>query len=198
MTQQYRLASMAPWLSSTGISHHNLLPHIPSIRLSTVNSSPRTRIAPQSLNSSSQLLRLPEDQRSCPVYVWLWQGLSDPFHLSCHRSAVSLSALNASPLTQTIALMWGRDLFQFSHPLRAGPVLLTLLFFPRVPSSYRVLRGSIRSFPLVRSSCPLSAGVLDARLRLRCIPDVSLETDVLHVHLLLRHLVPYVYIFSSY
>ena len=88
-------------------------------------------------------------------------------------------------------------LLQFPHPLRAGPILLTLLFFPLVPSSYRVLRGSIRSFPLVRSSCPLSAGVLDARLCLRCIPDVSIETDVLHVHLLLRHLVPSVYIFLS-
>ena len=33
MTQPYRLASMAAWLSSTGISHHNLFPHIPSICL---------------------------------------------------------------------------------------------------------------------------------------------------------------------
>ena len=31
------------------------------------------------------------------------------FHLDCHRSAVSLSALNVSPLTQTIAQMWGLD-----------------------------------------------------------------------------------------
>ena len=31
------------------------------------------------------------------------------FHLGCHRSAVSLSALNVSPLTQTIAPMWGSD-----------------------------------------------------------------------------------------
>ena len=29
VTQQYRLASMAAWLSSTDISHHSLLPHIP-------------------------------------------------------------------------------------------------------------------------------------------------------------------------
>ena len=29
VTQQYHLASMAAWLSSTGISHHSLLPHIP-------------------------------------------------------------------------------------------------------------------------------------------------------------------------
>ena len=48
VTQQYHLASMAAWLSSTGISHHDLCPHIPSIHLSTVNSSPHPRIAPQS------------------------------------------------------------------------------------------------------------------------------------------------------
>ena len=33
MTQQYRLASMAAQLSSPSISHHSLLPHIPSISL---------------------------------------------------------------------------------------------------------------------------------------------------------------------
>ena len=70
-------ASMAAWLSSTGLFHHDLLPHIPSIRLSTVNSSPRSGIAPQSLNSSSQLLRLPGDLQPCLGCVWLWQGLSD-------------------------------------------------------------------------------------------------------------------------
>ena len=70
MTQQYRLASMAAWLSSKGISHWDLLPHIPSIHLSTVNSSPLPGIAPQSLNSSSQPL-------CCLGYVWLQQGLSD-------------------------------------------------------------------------------------------------------------------------
>ena len=49
----------------------------------------------------------------------------------------------------------------------AGPVVLTLLFFPLVPSSYRVLRGTIYSFPLVRYSCSLSAGVLQALLCLK-------------------------------
>ena len=39
-------------------------------------------------------------------------------------------------------------LLQFPHLPRAGPVLLTLVFPPLVPSSYRVLRGSIYSFPL--------------------------------------------------
>ena len=77
VTQQYRLATMAAWLSSSGISHQDLLPHIPSICLSTVNSSSHPGIAPQSLNSSSQLLCLLGDQRSCPGCVWLRQGLSD-------------------------------------------------------------------------------------------------------------------------
>ena len=59
------------------------------------------------------------------------------------------------------------SLLQFPHLMRAGPVLLTLLFFPLVPSSYRVLRGSVYSFPLVRYSCPFSASVLNALLGLK-------------------------------
>ena len=65
-------------------------------------------------------------------------------------------------------------LLQFPHPPRAGPVLLTLLFSPLVLSSYWVLRGPIYSFPLIRHSYPLSAGVLHALLCLKvyswCIP----------------------------
>ena len=75
VTQQYHLVSMAAGLSSTGISHHNLFHHLPSIHLSSVNSSPLPGIAPQSLNSSSQLLHLPGDLRPC--LGWLQQGLSD-------------------------------------------------------------------------------------------------------------------------
>ena len=81
-----------------------------------------------------------------------------------------------------------RPLLQFPHPPRASPVLLTLLFFPLVPLSYQVLRGSIFSFPLVRYSCPLSAGVW------RCLPDVSVERDVLHIHPLLPMLSVQVFI----
>ena len=90
------------------------------------------------------------------------------FYLGCHGSAVSLSALNVSPLTQTVAPLWGSDpLLQFPHPPRAGPGLLTLLFFPLVPLSYWILHGSIYSFPLVRYSCLLSAGVLHTLLCLK-------------------------------
>ena len=60
-----------------------------------------------------------------------------------------------------------RPLLLFPHLQKAGPVLLILLFFPLVPSSYRVSRGSIYSFPLVRYSCLLSAGVPHALLCLK-------------------------------
>ena len=50
MTQQYRLALMAAQLSSTGLSHHNLLPHLLLIHL---NSSPSSGISPPSPNSGS-------------------------------------------------------------------------------------------------------------------------------------------------
>ena len=57
-----------------------------------------------------------------------------------------------------------RPLLQFHHPLKAGPDLVTLLFFPLVPSSWQLLHGSRYSFPLVRYSCPLSADGLYAFL----------------------------------
>ena len=64
-----------------------------------------------------------------------------------------------------------RALLQFPHLPRAGPVLLTLVFPPLVPSSYRVLHGSIYYFLLVRYPCPLSAGFLHALL---CLEGVIL------------------------
>ena len=84
---------------------------------------PSSGIAPQSLNSSSQPLRSPGDLLPCLGYVWLQQGLSDSHSTgvneNSHRSAVSLPALDVSPLTQTIALMWGSDPC-FSSPTRQG------------------------------------------------------------------------------
>ena len=89
------------------------------------------------------------------------------FHLGCHRPAVSLSTLNVSTLIQTVVLMWGSDPC-FSFPTHQGQSsATTLLFFPLLPSSHQVLRGSTFSFPLVRYSCPLLAGVLDALLCLK-------------------------------
>ena len=167
MTQQYHFASMAAWLFSTGISHHSLLPHIPLIRLSAVNSSPHPGIAPQSLNDSSQQLHLPGHL----LPAWGMCGYSKdyliliPFGLP-QISCFTLSLHCFSSNSDNCPNVGIRPLFLFPHLPRAGPVLLTFLV-SLVPSPYRVLLGSIYSFPLVRSSCLLSAGVLHALLCLK-------------------------------
>ena len=113
-----------------------------------------------------------------------------PFRLPQIR--FSLSALNVSSLTQTVTPMWCSDPC-FSSPTRWRQVqfycLLTLLFSPLVHSFYQVSHSSIYYFLLVRYPCPLSAGVLHALLCRMCIPDVSMERDVLHAPLLLCHVV---------
>ena len=163
MTQQYRLASMDAWPSSTGISHHNLLPHIPSIRLSTVNSSPHPGIAHQPLNSSSQPLHLPG---TCIPVQGMYGCSKDcliliPFRLP-QISYFTLSLKCFSSDSDSCPNVGIRPLLQFPQLQKAGPVLLTLLFFFLVPSSYQVLHGSTCYLPLVRYSCLLSAGVLHA------------------------------------
>ena len=102
------------------------------------------------------------------VPVWSMYGCSKdciPFRLpqiSCFT--LSLKCFSSD----SVAQMWGSDPCFSSPTLQGGvPVLLTLLFFSLVPSSYRVLCGSIYLFPLVRYSCLLSAGVLYALLCLK-------------------------------
>ena len=123
---------MAARLSSTGISHHNLLPHIPSICLSTVNSSPHPGIAPLSLNSSSQPLHLPGDLlthvrgkygcgKDCLILI--------PFRLP-QISCFILSLKCFSSDSDNCPDVGIGPLLQFPHPPRAGPVLLTLVFPP--------------------------------------------------------------------
>ena len=134
MTQQYLLASMAAQLSSTGISHHSLLPHTPSIHLSTVSSSPHPGTAPQSLNSSSQLLCLPGD---C-IPVQGMYGCSKDFLILIPFRLLQISCFTLilqcfSSGSDNCPDVGIRPLLQFPHPLRASPVLLTLLFFPLVP-----------------------------------------------------------------
>ena len=171
MTQQYRLASSAAWLSSTGISHHNLLAHIPLVHVSAVNSSPRPGIAPQSLKSSSQSLRLPGDLRPCPGYVWLWQGLSDSHSIWLPQmSCFTLSLKCFSSDSDNGPGVGIRPLLPSSPAPpttvgRSSPTNTRVL--PLVPSSYWIFHGSVYSFPLVRYSCLCSAGVLLAFLCLK-------------------------------
>ena len=142
MTQQYLLASMAARLSSTGISHHHL-PHIPWIRLrSQQQPSPWDRSTIPNLQLPATALSrrptfLPSICMAEARAVWF------SLHLGCHRSAVSLSVLNVSPLTQTVALLWGLDRTPASVPppaeSRSSPTNTPV--FSLVPLSYRVSAG---------------------------------------------------------
>ena len=131
LTLQYWLASMAAWLSSTVISHHNLLPHIPSVHLSSVNNSPHLGIAPQSLSSSSQLLHLLGDLLPCLGYIGLWQGLLILIAFRLPQiSCFTLCLKYFSSDSENCPDVEIRTLLQFPHPPRAGPVLVPLLFPP--------------------------------------------------------------------
>ena len=66
-------------------------------------------------------------------------------------------------------LAWCRDqtLASVPPPTEGRSIPTETPVFPVVPSSYQVLCGSIYSFPLVRYSCLLSAGVLHVLLCLK-------------------------------
>ena len=161
---------MAVWLSSTSISHPSLLPHVSLVCLSAVNSSPCPGIAPQSLHSSFQLLCLLGDLCPCPGYF----GYSNdcliliPFRLpQINCFTLSLKCFSSDP--DNCPDMGIGLLLKFPHLSSAGPVLLTFLFPPLVPSPCRVLHSPIYSFLMVKYSCLLSTGVLQALLCSRCI-----------------------------
>ena len=154
---------MAAWLSSTG--------HFPpgSPPSNPLHPSLHSQQRPSPWDCStipklhSQALGLPGDPHSCLCVCGRSKVclLLIPFGLpQTSRFTLSLKCLS-SDADNCLDVRTG-PLVQFSDPLRAGPVLLTLLFLPLVPSSYRVLGGSRYSLPLGRSSCPHSAGVLHA------------------------------------
>ena len=74
--QQYLPASVTTWFSFKGISHQDLLLHVPFGHLPTANSRPCPGIALRSLSSSSWLACIPGDLHPCLGHVGLWQALS--------------------------------------------------------------------------------------------------------------------------
>ena len=154
MTQQYHLASMAAWLSSTGISHHNLLPHNSSIH-------PWQSTAALTLGS----LHNPQTLRPCPGMYGCGKDclILIPFRLpqiscftlslKCFSSDSELARCGAQTPASVPPPAQGR-----SSPTHTpvSPQFLVLLSF-----------ACVYSFPLVRDSCPLSAGVLHALLCLK-------------------------------
>ena len=166
-TQQYHLASMVPGFPPpvfpTTIS--SLTSPDPSLRSQQQPSPWDCSTIPKLQLPAAAPSRGPASlSRVCmPVARTVWF----PFHLGCHSSAVWLSALNVSPLTQTIAPMWGLTPASVPPPAKGRSSPTNTPVFPLVPSSYRVLCGSIYSFPLVRYSCLFSAGVLHSHLCLK-------------------------------
>ena len=111
------------------------------------------------------------------------------FYLGCHRSAVSLSALNVFPLTQTIAPKRGSNP-SFSSPThKGGPSPTNTPVFP--PSSF-TLPSFSWFYIFFSSGQDLLSTVMVFCMHFcvwRCIPLTSVERDVLYIHLLLLHLV---------
>ena len=174
------------WLSFISIFHCNVLHQVPSHRLPSVNSRPCPGIVFQSLCSSSKLQHFLEDLYPCLGYVWLWQGLSVWFSFcsDSHRSAASLSnSLNASPLLQIFAL-----------PCISVPDSVPQ---PKVQIQFYSLSSFWPSFVFPAECCLIlyilfqwsGSQLVFCKIFCvwRCIPDISVESDVLHVHQLFHH-----------
>ena len=114
-------------ISSKGIPCSTLLPHILLGHLPAVKSHPCPGFSLQSLCPSFQPLCVLGDLHPCLQYVGLQYRLS-----MCGSHSIQtitdqllhfLVLSNASPLSQTIALMWGiLPPLQFLHSPEAGPV----------------------------------------------------------------------------
>ena len=132
VTQQYHLASLAAWLYSTNISHTSLL-----------SISPQSTVALTLGLFHSPLTPAPS---CCPfqgtsVPFWHMYGCGKdcliliPFRLpqiSCFMLSFKCFSSDSDSCPSVVI----GPLLQFPHLLRAGPVLITLLFFPLVPSFY--------------------------------------------------------------
>ena len=126
-------ASMADQLSSKGISHCALFPHVPLGHPPSVNNRLHPGLVLQCLWSSSLPLHIPGDLYPCPGFIGLWQGLSVwfSFHRDCHRSAAALcnSLKCFSTVTNTCPNLGVLPSASVPQSPRACSVLLTLLFF---------------------------------------------------------------------
>ena len=191
MTQKYHLASMAAWL----FSNRHFLPHSPPSYLLRLFPCGQQQISPCDC-SRIPMLQLPttvpsRDLCPCLGYIWLWQGLSViliPFMLSL-ISCFTLSLKCFSPDTNNCPDVGIGPLLQFPHLLRAGPVYLlcrfSLLFLH--PTEFCVVLYNLFWWSGT-SACSWLVFCMHFCL-CRCIPDVSMERDVLRVQLLLLHLV---------
>ena len=138
LDSQCRLASTAASFSSTGLSPHDLLSHVPqavspqsSANLAWVCSTTAALQLPAAGPSRGPLalsgVCMAVERIVCVILIqfrpsWI---ICFTFSLKCFPSDP-----NNCPTVGTGPLL------QFPHPPRAGPVLLTLPFCPQLPSSY--------------------------------------------------------------
>ena len=174
------------WLSSVA-----LLPWLPDFPPSAFSTTISSLTSPQSVSlQSTATLTLgllhnsltpapsccPFHETSVPVRG-MYGGKDCLILIPCWLPQISCFALSlkCSPLTQTVAPLWGSDpLLQSPHPPRAGPVLLTLRF---PPSSFVLpsFAWVCTLFPAGQVFLSLWAGVSYAPCVWRCAPDVSVE-----------------------
>ena len=158
---------MAAQLSSTGIFHHSLLPHIPLICLSAVHSSSRPGTAPYSLNFSSshctfQGIYIPVRgtcgcSKDCLILI--------PFRLpqiSCFT--LSFKCFSSDSDNCPHVGIWTPA--SVSPPAKGRSSPTNAPVFPHSSFILQVLCQVL----LVRYSCLLSAGVLQALLCLKLCP----------------------------
>ena len=125
------------------------------------------------------------------VCIAVAKTVSFSIHLDCHRSTVSLAAI--------MFLLWLRKLSKCGDwnpasvcPLTEGRSSPTNT--PISPTSSFVLLSFLVLHILLHWPGTPVCSQLVFCMHLcvwRCIPDVPLERDVLHIHLLLHHFVPY-------
>ena len=159
MTQQHCLASMAflhRYFPTQSPPSH------PGDMFLCSEQQPSPAIGPQSLNSSHCTF-----QGTC-IPVWGMYGCGKdcqiliPFRLS-QTSCFTLSLKCFSSDSDYCTDVEIGPLLQFPYLLKAGPVLLTLLFFPYFLHPTKFCVGlNLPPPPLVRYSCPFSTGVLHA------------------------------------
>ena len=109
--------------------------------------------------------------------------------ISCFTPSLKCFSLNSD----NCSALGIRPLFQFPHPLKAGPVLLKRwknrgLFFSLVPLTEFCM---VLYILYCLSGTPVCSQLVFCMhfCVWRCVPNVSVERDVLHIHLLLCRLV---------
>ena len=134
---------------------------------------------------------LPGDLCSCQGYLWLKQGLSDSLstYPAAQTSCFTPSLKCFSSVSDNCPDVGIGPLLQFSHPLSSVLVLQILLFF----SHLFFLPPEFCEVPYILShwsGTPVSSQLVFCMhfWVSRCISDVSMVRDVLHIYLFLHHL----------